>query len=322
MNCMRRSAPVLGRSDSRQRQGFALSSRRPTPHRAAPGDGRTPGRAVSAFSLVELIIVMTLLSVIVLGLLSVFNQTQRAFKAGIAQVDVMESGRATMDLITREVEQMGFLGESLATNTVRLLNFQSYTPQGYKELKQDLPGTNLQRTNILQEVFFIQRVNQELIGTGYFVEDFDFDGVGTLYRYTTNIAARDFSVFRPLINDRNPAQTRRVADGVIHFKVTPLGLGGWALEPGFTEGFFTNSSKVNVYYDSTPSGVRTEFINGAIPTGLEIELAVVEEEVLKQLEALPPNAQIRRNYLAEQGGKTHLFKQQVTIRNADERLYR
>jgi hypothetical protein len=263
---------------------------------------------------------MTLLTVIVLGLLAVFNQTQRAFKAGMAQVDVMESGRVTMDLITREVEQMTYIGESLGTNVVRMLNFQSYTPQGYKELPQELPGTSAKRANILQEFFFVQRVNEELIGTLYFVEDFDFDGVGTLYRSTTNMPIRELSPFRQPIPNRG--DSRRVADGVVHFKVTPFGLDGWELEPGWDQGFFTNSTKVLVFYDSTPNGVRTEFVNGAIPTGLEIELGVVEEEVLKRLEGLPPNAQIRRNYLYEQGGKVHLFKQQVTIRNADERLYR
>jgi len=284
--------------------------------------------AAAAFSLVELMIVMVLLSVIILGLLAVFNQTQRAFKAGMAQVDVMEGGRSAMDLIVRDVEQMAYAPRALGSN---MINFQCYTPQGYHELTNSLPGTTAVRTNILQEFYFLRRDQQEWIGTAYFVQDFDLDGVGTLYRFTTNVPARELSpfrdpyaIYRSLTAQEFQTQARRVADGVVHFKVTPFGLDGWALEPGFEWGIDTNSFNVRVLFDSTPSGVRTEFLNGAIPTGLEIELAVVEEEVLKRVEGLPsvPPAQtLRRNYLYEQGGKTHVFKQQVAIRNADERWY-
>ena len=282
----------------------------------------------AAFSLIELMIVMVLLSVIVLGLLAVFNQTQRAFKTGMAQGDVMEGGRATMDLIIRDLEQMSYAPRVNGSN---MINFQSFTPQGYRELTQELPGTTAVRTNILQEFFFLRREQQEWIGTAYFVQDFDLDGVGTLYRFTTNVPARELSpfrdpyaIYRSLTAQEFREQSRRLADGVVHFKVTPFGLDGWALEPGSTWGIDTNNFNVRVYYDSTPSGVRTEFVNGAIPTGMEIELAMVEEEVLQRvlgLPSTPPAQTIRSNYLHQEAGKTHVFKQQVAIRNADERWY-
>src|SRR5258706_1220113 len=62
--------------------------------------------APSAFSLIEILVTVTLLTVIILGLLAMFNQTQRAFRQGTTQTDVLESGRSAMDLIRRELEQM------------------------------------------------------------------------------------------------------------------------------------------------------------------------------------------------------------------------
>ena len=55
-------------------------------------------RKTSGFTLVEIMVVMILLSVIVLGLMAMFNQTQRAFRAGMAQTDQMEGGRMFNDL--------------------------------------------------------------------------------------------------------------------------------------------------------------------------------------------------------------------------------
>src|SRR4029077_21063962 len=59
-----------------------------------------------AFSLIEIMVTIALLSFIVLGLLAMFNQTQKAFRSSMTQVDVLESGRAVTDMIARDVEQM------------------------------------------------------------------------------------------------------------------------------------------------------------------------------------------------------------------------
>ena len=66
-----------------------------------------------AFSLIEVMVAVTLMSVIVLGLLAMFSQTQRAFRTGITQVDVMEGGRAACELMAREMEQITATGLSV-----------------------------------------------------------------------------------------------------------------------------------------------------------------------------------------------------------------
>src|SRR6185436_10353272 len=62
--------------------------------------------SLRAFSLIEIMVVVVLLSVIILGLMAMFNQTQRAFKLGMNQTDVLEAGRVGTDLIVREMEQL------------------------------------------------------------------------------------------------------------------------------------------------------------------------------------------------------------------------
>ena len=55
----------------------------------------------AAFTLIEVMVVVVLLSLIVIALMAVFNSTQSAFRASVTQTDVLESGRAAMDMITR-----------------------------------------------------------------------------------------------------------------------------------------------------------------------------------------------------------------------------
>ena len=56
-----------------------------------------------AFSLIEVLVVVSLLSLIVLALMAVFSSTQRAFRSAVTQTEVMEGIRATMDLMVTDL---------------------------------------------------------------------------------------------------------------------------------------------------------------------------------------------------------------------------
>ena len=49
---------------------------------------------------------MVLLSLIVLALMAIFNSTQKAFRSGLTQTDILESGRLAMGLITSDLGAM------------------------------------------------------------------------------------------------------------------------------------------------------------------------------------------------------------------------
>jgi hypothetical protein len=56
---------------------------------------------------------------------------------------------------------------------------------------------------------------------------------------------------------------------------------------------------------------------------VEIQLGLLEDRVLQRAESLPDEAPVwsRSNYLAQQAGKMHVFRQRVWIRNVDPSAY-
>ncbi len=76
---------------------------------SAAGDLRPPTLAAimrRGFSLIEVLVVVSLLSLIVLVLMTVFNSTQAAFRAGVTQTDVLEGSRSAMELIVSDLKLM------------------------------------------------------------------------------------------------------------------------------------------------------------------------------------------------------------------------
>jgi prepilin-type N-terminal cleavage/methylation domain-containing protein len=61
---------------------------------------------VTGFTLVEILVTMVLLSLIVLALMTVFNSTQKAFRASLTETDLLESGRLAMGLMVGDLEGM------------------------------------------------------------------------------------------------------------------------------------------------------------------------------------------------------------------------
>ncbi len=61
--------------------------------------------------------VVVLLSFIVLALMAVFNSTQAAFRASVTQTDVLESGRAVMEMISDDLRAMTPAMDSSNLNT-------------------------------------------------------------------------------------------------------------------------------------------------------------------------------------------------------------
>lgn len=161
-------------------------------------------RGLLAFTLIEIMVTIGLLSLIVLGLMAMFNQTQRAFRTGMKQTDVLETGRGTIDMMIRDLEQMvpsdypylkvngafyaatNFFVEPSPGFYNPLLNVATPPP-----LLQELPGSSYARTNLVQRFFFVSKANQDWLGTAYQVlpDDGNFC-VGTLYRFSGTNASR------------------------------------------------------------------------------------------------------------------------------------
>lgn len=68
-------------------------------------DFRQPRRRTGAFSLLELMIAVGLLTLIVAALYAMFDQTQKAFRQSLNQADLSEGGRSALDLMVRTIER-------------------------------------------------------------------------------------------------------------------------------------------------------------------------------------------------------------------------
>ena len=273
-----------------------------------------------AFTIVELLVAISILTLIVLVLYGLFDQVQKALRSNVAQIDVHEGGRAGMELMSRELEQMQ--AGNLLTN-VNL--FTRFTAIPYR---QALLDAGADRVNALEEIFFLSLSNKHWIGTAYRVltlntngipTNFATTGVGTLCRLSTNTHVADFrspSLYSQLLNNSatNLFKFQRVIDGVIHFRVRAYDHNGLLITNNFNTNILSGVLVTTNVFDKDVE-YSYAFTNKALPAYLEIELGVLEPQVAERYRSYP-NATVASNYLARRAGAIHLFQQRVPIRMA------
>lgn len=312
-----------------------------------------------AFSLIEIMVTIALLSFIVLGLLAMFNQTQKAFRASMTQVDVLEAGRAVTDIIARDMEQM--VASQLpyfTTNNVRIIStnfFAEYSAYRTAPVFQGLPGTDnggtqMTRTNVFQDVFFLAKQNLDYYGVGYQVRPEAQKGIfGTLYRFSTNRTRANASLlsteFRraELIDwtgNVTPTNMSRIADGVVHFRVRAYDTNGFPFDynvPAFTNALFRTNANLyplpgqgyTAMRNSTiapmtgyPDQLNYYFFSNALPAYVELEVGFLEPHILDRLKGIGNgNLSAQYQYLSNHVANVHIFRRRIPIRNVDFQAY-
>ena len=290
-------------------------------------------RLREAFSIVELLVAVSILSLIVLVLYNIFDQTQAALRSNVAQVDVLESGRAAMDLVSRELQECALARRGDSLNFMTRVQAEPSSP-----VVQVLPGGAGETwTNVLMEMFFLRRSAGNWNGTGYRVINAR-NGVGTLARFSTNRVSSQFvtnvtlqAFFNAPTNALQP-----IANGVVHLRVVAYDEQGFPLQVHDTrhpherevgaignqdvQQIWLNHSKrdglANVILSEDRFGqTDARFISNALPTYLEIEIGVLEPATLEQFRSFPaPNA--AQNFLRDRAGQVHLFRQRIPIHTA------
>lgn len=261
----------------------------------------------------EMMVAMGILSIIIVGLLAMFEQTQKALRAGSTQTDVMETGRAIMDLMQREIQQ------ATPSRIPGCVNFYAVTNDSndlFPPLTQKVAGGGPDIVYDIEEVFFLMRIHQEWKGIGYFVNITNNSGVGTLYRFV-DVAPHSqvTNLFNAFLQERqmlkaNPSlsgtdRTHRVADGIVHFEMHVYDRDGF---------LFPDTNSFNIYKTANYAVFR----NTAIPFSVELELGVLEPPVLSQIRGMP--GAIARAFLQDErrAGRVHLFRQRIPIRCAND----
>jgi type II secretory pathway component PulJ len=302
----------------------------------------------NAFSMVELLVAMTLLSLIVLVLMTVFNSTQTAFQASVTQTDILEGSRATMDLITTDLRSLtpcdgvsnyaaqisgGATNFSYgAVNFFVTNNAYNGYPFFYEPLVQPLPGSTAPRTNLLQYFFMLGRVNTKWTAAGYAVDSSSASPLYPLYRYyaETNVANNPVGLYWNFLYAINHAQwtnanLSHVMDGVAHLVVRAYDASGNLLTNGYN--YSQPKRPQNVWFSPPYWGeVGSAFYSNAVPAAVELQLGVLEDRVLQRAESLgagtpPMQVPAQRTYLQNQAGHVQVFRQRVTIPNVDLSAY-
>ncbi len=309
------------------------------PEVANGGSGTRPGS--EGFSLIEILVTVSLLTLIILGLFAVFNQTQKAFRSTMNQTDTLEAGRAVNGGIGRDLEQ-------LAPSYLNTLNFYSQllneTP-----LVQDLPGPQPSgvagRTNLLQDVFILTRDSGNWVGIGYCVRTNDSQGrlwlpeiqpgspglagVGYLYRYSytlpcyyTNGASTGlpqdpgviFNGFKAAATPGSVLMSNRVCDGVIHFRFRTYDTNGVLIVSGPPSNTIIQTNSV-----LAPGEVWSyAFYSNAVPAFVEMELGLLEPRKFARYNSIgDPVPRLAYAKRADVTAGVQLFRQRIAVRNFD-----
>ncbi len=270
-------------------------------------------RARHGLTLVEMMVATSILVVMMLGLTAMFNQTQRAFRSGLKQVDVFESGRAVADLLARDFNS---LADSEVPGVVNL--YHGYDP--VNDLIQ--PNGSIIRTNQLEFLFLLSHANNQWDGIGYtFITNSGVPGVATLYRFTVSTNAERVSnnlykLYGKAVADvllgTAPTNFNRVAEGIIHFKVRTLNAQGIELAPLPTDYYGLPLNTFLQFKAGMTFTNGTMISTNGIPNTVEVEIGILEPQTWEQAKSVGnPQA-----FLQKQAGKVHIFRQQIPIRNA------
>jgi hypothetical protein len=310
------------------------------------------GLTAQAFSMVELLVAMTLLSLIVLVLMAVFSTTQQAFRASVTQTDVLEGGRSTMELIASDLRglvpsygvsnytyysalnQYSYGAVNFAVTNNRTYNIDSPFNLVYQPLVQALPAATgeTRRTNLLENFFILGRVNTKWTGTGYYVDSSSTspNPLFPLYRYyaETNIDANPVALYWNFLNTIGGAQwtnMSHVMDGVVHLVVRPYDMSGNWLTNGCS--FWQTNRPMNVWFSPPEWGeVGCMFYSNAVPATVEVQLGILEDRPMNRAASLggdtaPAATPAQWSYLQGQVGHVQLFRQRVTIPSLDNSAY-
>ena len=273
-------------------------------------------------------VVVVLLSLIVIALMGVFNSTQAAFRASITQTDVLEGGRAAMDLMMGDLKEMS---PSLGHNG-GAVNFFATNNPSYSPLLQSLVGIsnpNLQRTNVLENFFFLSRGNSNglpvWIGTGYVVDTLSANGINPLYRFSMTMPVSAFNSPAVLYTNfistplTNALFWSRLVDGVVTLRVRAYDPNGMWMNSAWP--FFVNANTNNLRFSPQVFGETGFFMfSNRLPASVELEMATLEDRTLQRAESIPDST-TQSNYLSQQAGKVHVFRQRVAIPNVDPAAY-
>lgn len=350
-----------GRSRVFQRppDGALVSNRPELPRLTKPVENRRSTRSACpaerktcGLTITELLVAVSIMTVLVFGLYSMFSHTQRAMRASMTQVDVLENGRTVLELLTSDLAEVAALNLS---NRANLRVARTYAAPKLSGLiapirQLDAAENNVLRTNVIQEFYFLTTQTNVWTAVGYRVMD-AVDGVGTLYRFSASARLSElaedertgrtdrlldqFDASYYDASGRVVSDLHRVANGLIHLKLTAYDRNGLPLDLRSTHRAFVTQYVNEVLGPTARFGLpgpavlqvrpdaalpvmnHTEFLfrRHALPSYLELELGILEPETYQQFLSVR-GTDLAQSFLRKRANRVHLFRQRIPIRTA------
>jgi len=170
------------------------------------------------------------------------------------------------------------------------------------------------RTNELEDIFAMVQTNNSWLGVGYAVSNW-FPGVGTLYRYVTNMSPPITNSAFLFNNFQNSLATftnfHRIADGVVHLKIYSFDAVGNETIHDYDANDLTQYPNV-VQYPPNSGVYQTNYL----PHSIDIELGILEPEAFEHARVLYASgaSNAAATYLANDCiGQVQIFRQHIII---------
>ena len=272
-----------------------------------------------AYSLVEIMVAMSLLTVIVVGLLASLNQAQKALRLSGGQSDTFENGRAFLALMTRELQEIAQFPPEI-TNTYRF--FSVYRNAG-EPLIQSVPGLPKEpRTNLLSSFGFVvrgkERNDWKLVMYDVSRDQMSSRSCSAIYRaertYPAWALTNDLPVVeRQFVNwdfksDSDTNQFRKLLDGVVHIGFRMFNRKGERIPDWNGAGKLEGYRVAQQHMPSFDFGPDIDYR----PATVEVELAILDPDVFKKTKSIDDRDAVL-NFLQERSGNVQIFRQRINI---------
>ena len=124
-------------------------------------------RGQAGFTLVELMVAMSIFLLILVGIFQVFDPSHRAYQASERKLDVQQNARVAMDRMARQIRMAGYFPENIDTNSANdLANSIQVATESALAVAGDLDGTGASQIyTFCRDASGLRRV-QGAIGAG------------------------------------------------------------------------------------------------------------------------------------------------------------
>ncbi len=97
-------------------------------------------RGQEGFTLVELMVAMSIFMLILVGIFQVFDPSRNAYQVSERKLDVQQNARVAMDRMARQIRMTGYFPENIATPPANLTNSVQVATESALSVSGDLDG--------------------------------------------------------------------------------------------------------------------------------------------------------------------------------------